>query len=318
MSIGFLDGDPDRPIVLQKLYNRETMPPYAMPDNKTQGALQSATSPGGGATNEIRLQDGSGGMEFFVHSSKDLAVLVGNNAIEEIKVDVHEEIGLTLDTRVGVNETVKVGAAQSVSVTGAYSEDTVANKTVNVGALDDWGVTSKLGIKTNGNRTESIGGMMNVLANQVIETYNSNYKRTVGAVLSMNTASALVEAVGGSKTETVGGAKMELVAKAKAEDVKGSKTLTSGLVSEKTGTDLAVSAMSALTLNVGGPIVEKIAGDFQMDGAGVIVTSAGGAEIKVGGTTVSAKSGKISIKASSVGGAGGPQLKLVGHVDYKE
>ncbi|HEY8041676.1 MAG TPA: type VI secretion system tip protein TssI/VgrG, partial [Polyangiaceae bacterium] len=30
VSVGFLDGDPDRPIVLQKVYNAETMPPYPL------------------------------------------------------------------------------------------------------------------------------------------------------------------------------------------------------------------------------------------------------------------------------------------------
>jgi type VI secretion system secreted protein VgrG len=72
VSVGYLEGDPDRPFVLQKLYNRETMPPYEQPSNNTQTALQSVTSPGGGGTNEIRLQDGNGAMEFFVHASRDL------------------------------------------------------------------------------------------------------------------------------------------------------------------------------------------------------------------------------------------------------
>src|SRR5207244_2458720 len=94
MSIGYLDGDPDRPVAMQKMYNRESMPPYGMPDNKTQSSLQSVTSPGGGPTNEIRMQDGHGGMEFFIHAAKDFAMNAGNDVSETIAVDTHHEVGL--------------------------------------------------------------------------------------------------------------------------------------------------------------------------------------------------------------------------------
>jgi len=318
MSIGFLDGNPDRPVALQKMYNRETMPPYGMPDNKTQSALQSATSPGGGSTNEVRLQDGAGGMEFFIHSSKDFYLQAGNDLTETITVNAHEEVGLALHTEVGTDEQVTVASTHGLNVTGDASDDTIAAKTEAVGAMDDWGITKDLSITTGGNRKESIGGLMNVLANQVVETYNADYQRTAGAVISMATASSLMDAVAGSKTETVGAAKMELIAKAKAEDIKGSKTLTSGLVHETTGKDIGVSASSAMTVTVGGPIAEKVGDAYMLAGGAVLVTSPGGADFKVGGTKISAKAGKLAIKASSVGAAGGPAVKIKGRIDYKD
>jgi type VI secretion system secreted protein VgrG len=318
MSIAFLDGDPDRPVVLQKLYNRETMPPYTMPANKTQSALQSSTSPGGAGTNEVRLQDGNGGMEFFIHASKDLAVTSGNNTDEDIKVDAHAEVGLALHTKVGIDETVKVGAAASGNVTKDCVDETIGAKKVNVGAMDDWGVTGDFAYTTGGDRSDTIGAMMNVLANQITETYNGSYQRTVGAALSLNTASALVEVVGGSKTELVGGAKMELVVKAKAEQIKGNKMLNSGLITEKIGKDIGVSARAALAITVGGPIAEKIGDSYTLGGKAVAVTAAASADIKAGGSSLSAKGSKLTIKASSLGAAGGPQLKLKGRINYKE
>jgi type VI secretion system secreted protein VgrG len=318
MSVGFVDGDPDRPVVLQKLYNRETMPPYGMPANKTQSALQSSTSPGGGATNEIRLQDGSGGMEFFIHSSKNLTLTAGKDVSEDIAVDAHQEVGLALSTKVGADETVQVGSGQSVNVTGNYTDDTVGNKTVTVGAVDDWGVTGNFAITTNGNRSETIGAMMNVMSNQVVETYNANYQRSVGAALALTTASALVEAVGGSKTESVGGAKMEIIRLAKAEQITGPKTLTSGLVMETTGKDIGVAASAAMTVTVGGPIVEKVGDAFTLSAKAVLVTAVGGAEMKAGGSSLKAKGATLSVKAPSLGASGGPQLKLKGRINYKD
>jgi type VI secretion system secreted protein VgrG len=318
LSIGFLDGDPDRPIALQKMYNRESMPPYAMPDNKTQSSLQSVTSPGGGATNEIRMQDGAGGMEFFVHASKDFAMKAGNDVTETIAVDTHVEVGLALHTEVGTDEQVTVGSTQSLSVTGDANDDTVGAKTESVGAMDDWGITNDFAVTTGGNRTESIGGLMNVLANQVIETYNANYEKTAGALISFTTAASLGDAVAGSKTETTGAAKIEIIAKGRSEEVGGSKTLTCALLQEKAGKDMTVSASTAFTLNVAGPIVEKVTEAYSLSAGVVTITAAGGAELKVGGTSLSGKGAKLTFKGSSVGGAGGPQLKLKGKIDYKK
>ena len=119
-------------------------------------------------------------------------------------------------------------------------------------------------------------------------------------------------------TETVGGAKLELVAKAKAEQVGGSKTLNSGLISEKTGKDIALTTKAAIAVNVAGPIVEKCGAAFTMGGGAVVVASAGGADIKAGGSQLTAKAGKITVNASSLGAAGGPQLKLKGRINYTD
>jgi len=184
--------------------------------------------------------------------------------------------------------------------------------------MEDWGITKDLSLTNGGNRRETIGGLMNVLANQVIETYNANYERNVGALITHTTPAAFTEAVAGSKTETVGAAKIEIIAKAKAETIKGSKTLTTGLLHEKTGKDIGVSASAALAITVGGPIAETIDGDYLLAGGAVIITAPGGADLAAGGSTLKAKGGKLTIDASSIGANGGPRLTLKGRIDYKD
>ncbi len=315
VHVAFIDGDPDRPVAIHKAYNQETMPPYGLPANKTQSAMQSSTSPGGGSTNEIRLQDGNGGMEWFLHSSKDLKVVVANDENETVGVDVSESVGATFTSGVGGDETGSVGGNQDLSVTSHSASETAGSKTVSVGGNDDWGITGNFGFATGGSRTDDIGGLMNVLANSVAETFNASHTRTVGAVQAIVSATAISETVGGSKTETVSAAKAVITPKEYAEAISSTKTLNSGAVTIKTGGDVIYGAKGALALTAAGVIDIKCDKECMISGSQVRVT-AGSATFKGGGGTFKL-GGSITIDATKFGGKGGPTLKLKGTIDYK-
>ncbi|HEX8705321.1 MAG TPA: type VI secretion system tip protein TssI/VgrG [Myxococcaceae bacterium] len=315
VDVGFLNGDPDRPIVLQKLYNQETMPPYTLPDERTQSSLQSATSPGGGSTNEVRIQDGNGGMDFFIHSSKDLKLVTGNNLTEEITNDAKEEVGVQFTTLVGGSETVEVGANQGLSVTGNAVLETTGSKEVQVSAVDDWGITGNFTQNVDGARTDTIGGPMNVLANHVVESFNASCDRSVGAALSINTATAIVETVGASKDETVGGAKIELLRGPKAEDIGAAKLLNTGIAQLKTGEDLLVEAKGAVAITAAGPITENVGKDFALSAKMVQITAPGGAKMKGGGKQFVLSGSTLTVDAQGL--KGGVLVKLKGKINYK-
>jgi type VI secretion system secreted protein VgrG len=52
--VDFLEGDPDRPIVVGTVYNAEMMPPSELPKNKTQSGVKSSSSLGGGRRTPTR------------------------------------------------------------------------------------------------------------------------------------------------------------------------------------------------------------------------------------------------------------------------
>ncbi|MFO0646063.1 MAG: type VI secretion system tip protein TssI/VgrG [Polyangiales bacterium] len=316
VSVGYLDGDPDRPFVLQRLYNQETMPPYGLPAAATQSALQTSTSPGGAGTNEVRLQDGNGGMEFFMHASRDLRVTAGHDLAETIDVDAAEEVGVDLASEVGANQTIHVGGSASASVTGACNATVAGSRAVNIGGNDDWGVKTSQSIVADGARAETIRGMMNVLANTVTETFNANCTRSVGAALCINSAIAIAESVGGSKREQVGAARIELVRKAYAENVHTAKTLVAGAAILKTGADLQSNAQGAMAFNVTGPIVETCGEGYSI-GARVVLVNTANLKLEASGSSLTASAGSLKFKGGSLVVKGSVSVKLKGNVDFQ-
>jgi type VI secretion system secreted protein VgrG len=316
VHVAFMDGDPDRPVAIHKAYNQETMPPYAQPGNKTQSSMQSSTSPGGGSTNEIRMQDGNGGMEWFLHASRDLAVVVAHDENETIDVNAEETVGEVMQANVGGDETGTVGGNQSMSVTTNATMETVGARNIHVGGMDDWGVTGNYSWATKTDRTETITGMMNVRANKVSETFNANHKRSVGAVQALVSVTAIAETVGGNKTENVTAAKAIITPTSVAEQFTTMKSLTCAGMLVKSSKDVAYAAKLGLSVTAAGIISIKCGEDFMVSGDQVRVTSAT-AEFKGGGGTFKL-TGSITIDADKFGGKGGPALKIKGKIDYKD
>jgi len=85
--VAFLDGDPDRPIVLGAVFNAEQKPIYTLPANKTQSGIKTRSSKGGGASNfnELRFEDKKGAEEISLQAEKDITILVKNDRTEDVK-----------------------------------------------------------------------------------------------------------------------------------------------------------------------------------------------------------------------------------------
>jgi type VI secretion system secreted protein VgrG len=79
--VSFLEGDPDQPMITGRVYNAENMPPYTLPDNKTQSGIKSKSSKGGGKDhfNELRFEDLKDKEEIYLHAEKDLTTVVENH-----------------------------------------------------------------------------------------------------------------------------------------------------------------------------------------------------------------------------------------------
>ena len=125
--VTFLEGNPDKPLVIGSVYNDENMPPYELPANQTMSGVKSRSSKGGGDENfnEIRFEDKTGEEQIFVHAerNRDIEVeadethWVGGNQTMEIDIDrtttVHGHFSETVEN--GVDRTVLEGETEFVA-----------------------------------------------------------------------------------------------------------------------------------------------------------------------------------------------------------
>lgn len=160
--VAFQEGDPDQPIIVGSVYNADMMPPYKLPDNKTQSGIQSRSTLKGESNNfnELRFEDKKGSEQIYVHAEKDFDRVVENN--DTLKVGTSDQ-NYTPDgsrtVEIWNNHSLKVGAGAGNAKDGSQTIDVYHNRTETVQTGNEV-VTIKQGNRTvnvdQGNDTHNI------------------------------------------------------------------------------------------------------------------------------------------------------------------
>lgn len=114
--VDFLGGDPDRPIIVGRVYTNLQKTPYSLPANKTVSGLRSASSPATGGYNELMFEDASGRELVRFQAEKDFTGLVKNDYRMNIQHDRTSNVGNNDSESVFKDQTVKVGKDRKVRV----------------------------------------------------------------------------------------------------------------------------------------------------------------------------------------------------------
>ena len=273
MLVSFMEGDPDRPVILGRVYNGLDPHFVLLPVNKTHTSLRSLTSPRnkGGDTGENRItfEDGAGIQRIYMHAERDRTVNVANDK---------SIVTLNNDSRVvHGNEAITVGANRKITVGNDRSVDVATNQSVTIGANRSIVVGKNNGETVAANRTVTIGGSFfrRVGTNDTVNC-EKNQTETIGAVVleasvKNNTLSAdlaSVTLVGGAmihvakdaysqnaghvRLEVAGGMLFTKAKKVVSTGVgKVRKTLIGGALSVTAGEDVMLSGQEKLSIAAG-------------------------------------------------------------------
>ncbi len=216
--VSFLGGDPDAPVVVGSFYNNVNMPQIKLPDDKTQSAMRTRSSPQGSAENynELRFEDKKGSEEVTFQAEKDFKGLIkhdstlivkeGNQTITleqgdqtltiqqgkytmTVKGDVTSEVqsGNWLTTVKAGDSTTKVSAGKSALE--AAQDITIESKSGKVTITSPMQIELKVGpssIKLTPQGVEIAGVMFKATANAMAEVSGSAMLTLKGGVVMIN------------------------------------------------------------------------------------------------------------------------------------
>jgi len=271
VTIRHNEGDADKPYVMGRMYNGTTPPPYALPAGAAKSSIQTATTPGGGSSNEIRTADSKGAEEMFMNASKDMSIEVKNNLTESIGNDLKRKVGSNQKKDITDSATSNVGSNQSLAVSG--------NQKVNVSTfmVDDIGGNHEL--KISGNRDLKVGG---------------DHKRDVGGNSKLDVGGMHIDLVVGSVTDKTLGSFKHDVGTAHVLIVVADHTVTvGGNRNESVGALKIIACRGGRGVEVGGSMMTKVAGAI------VNIADADRTE-KAGGMFTEVAAGAQIVKATNV------------------
>ena len=211
--VDFLNGDPDRPIIVGRVYNDDQPKPFS---SHTQSGFRTRSTPKGTAANcnEFRFDDKKGAEQVYLHAEKNQDIEVENDETHWVGHDRTKTIDNDETNHIKRDRTETVDRNEKITIHGWRTEEVDLDEKITIHKNRKERVDLNEDISIGQNRTEDVG------KNETID-------------------------IGSNRSVTIGGAKKETVAKFKAETIGLAKTLTIGL-----GYQTSVGA--AMNTTVGG------------------------------------------------------------------
>ncbi|WP_437723769.1 type VI secretion system Vgr family protein [Sorangium sp. So ce861] len=293
--VDFLEGNPDRPLVVGSVYHGTNVPPYALPADKTKSAIKSNSSAGGNGSNELRFEDKKGSEEIYLHGEKNWTIEIENDKTETVGRDQSLEVVRNRTKHVGKNQRESVGGSKDIVVSGHHTEK--------VGESMATAVGTSLTLKVGTDHTDSVG------QNRTI-TVGSDHEESIGGSMSLTVTKNRSEKVGGASSETVAKSKKTSVEDdytltvSKDMNLTVSQSLKQDIKEDKTlivGKKITVECGEAkITIDKSGDIVVE-GKNISVKGDGTIKVEAKKLDVKSDGAVNLEASGKVVIKGSNVG-----------------
>jgi len=286
--VAYMQGDPDRPVIVGRVYNPQHPPPYDASKDPTKSTVKSQsaeTKKEVDGFNEIRFEDRAKKEEIFLHAQRDF---------NEVVLASHS-------TSVGGDQSNSVGGNQSNSVKGHREHTITGYEKVTVGADRTTIFKADEYHKVSGDRSTDIG------ASETLIVHN-NRDKTVGANETNGVVGFRLTTIGANDDLHVGGWHNTLVGASETLKVGGDRFVTvSGGYGVTTGTDYTSEAGGNHAFRSTNTYFYP-AGDFQVSSTTAGFNQGASFYVKAGGCTLTMGGGVIALNngaGSSIVLAGG-------------
>ncbi|MBK8252389.1 MAG: type VI secretion system tip protein VgrG [Polyangiaceae bacterium] len=145
VTVGFLGGDIDRPLILGVLHNAEKPPPFPLPAEKTKSGIKTESTRGGGGYNELSFEDRKGYERVHIRAEKDLDVLVRNNETIRVEANQVTNVGVNQYSVVTANRISAVGGNDISTITGNQTSTVEGDRVANIKGQLNLGVDQNAG-----------------------------------------------------------------------------------------------------------------------------------------------------------------------------
>lgn len=248
--VQFLNGCCDRPLVIGSVYNAANMPPWDLPDNRTQSGILTRSTINGTVdnANALRFEDRKGEEEVWLHAEKDQRIEVEHDESHTVGNDRSKSIGHDETTSVTHDRTETVGNDEKISVHGSRTEQVDHDEQIGVG----------------GDRTEKVAGHEKItIVKSKSELVILSKQETivlakilmVGGVYSVDVGESMTTKVIQSQFEDIGDGKQTKVKTDYAIEAGNSFEIKVGAASLKMTSDGAITMSGAtININASGPV----------------------------------------------------------------
>lgn len=310
--VQFLEGDPDRPVIVGRVYNGENSVPHALPGGKNVSTIRSASLGKTGGFNEIKFDDTNGREEMFVNAQYDRNENTNNNHSAKVGQNQSEEVGVDRTAKVGSNETMTVGANQSLSVGGDQKIEVTGNRDIKVTGNEETKITGTrkdtvTGDVTNtfqANQKTSITGNdeLGITGTQKVTVSGGEASLDVTSLYKIH-ASSTIEGKADTKIDLQAGSEMNATAPNVKVDAATKCAVNSPLIELNGGTKVSAGATDVEI--IGGSSIGLGSATINVTASGEIILSGGGSAIKISGAGVEIAGGNVKIAGGVVEVTGG-------------
>ncbi|MBL8473002.1 MAG: type VI secretion system tip protein VgrG [Rhodocyclaceae bacterium] len=192
VMVDYFEGDPDRPVITGRLYSSQAMPPFALPDNKTQTGLRTLRG------NELKFEDKQGAEKIYIWAVKDFESKVEEERLENVGKDYHLKVAENEFHTVTKKYHLKVDGDMNTTVAQAMSFKAGTDWDAKVGAKFATDAGSEIHLKAGSTMVLEAGASLTLKVGGNFININSGGVFIKGSMVMVNSGGAAGSGSGAS------------------------------------------------------------------------------------------------------------------------